>query len=91
MMDGAIDGIVEGEAIIGSLLEGEGECFFVGMELPADVEVGVAWLVEPLVEEVFQVFAADGFHRLLEIGAGGIAVAVGGVISGDAFPEDAVA
>jgi hypothetical protein len=81
MMDGAIDAVVEREAIIGSLLEGEGKGFFVGVVLPVNGQMRVAGLVEPFVEEVFQVFAADGFHGLLEIGAGGVAVAVSGVIS----------
>jgi hypothetical protein len=77
---GSVDAVFEGEGegwagVV--LAEGEGECFFVRMVLPADVEVGVAGLVEPLVEEAFQVFAADGFHGLLEIGAGSVAVAVG--------------
>ncbi len=91
MMDGAINAIVEGEVISAGVLECEGECFFVGIVLPADANMRMSGLVEPLVEEAIQVFTADVFHGLLEIGAGGVAVAVRGVISGDAFPEDAVA
>jgi hypothetical protein len=91
MMDGAIDAVVEGDVIRTSVLEGQGECFFVGMVLPGDAEVRVTGLVEPLVEEILQVLAADGLHGFLEIGARGVPVAVSGIISRDAFPEEAVA
>jgi len=91
MMDGVIDGVVEREAVIGSVLECERKGFFVGMVLPGDADMWVAGLVEPLVEEGLQVLAAYGLHGFLEIGAGGVPVAVSGIISGDAFPEEAVA
>jgi hypothetical protein len=86
-----VDGEFEGELKIAGDVEVDKGQFFVGVVFPGDGHVRVAGLVEPLVEEILQVLAADGLHGFLEIGAGGVPVAVSGIISGDAFPEEAVA
>jgi len=91
-LEDAVDGIFQRESPgeRAALVELDGQLFFVCIIFRFHLYMRVAGFVEPFVEEVVEVPAADCFHDLFEVLATGILIPIGGIICRDASPEELV-